>query len=82
MANKEYDNTTVIEFNIGWVKGDKKACVTAPAGTKICNNLKRLSKEKLKEVDMIINKDGSVYGHVPVSWVNISPPVKNNLSNE
>ena len=47
------------------------------------NRLAKLEKEYPDEVKLIArNMDGSVFYHIPKSWVKISPPVKRNLTEE
>ena len=47
------------------------------------NRLAKLEKEYPDEVKLIEeNMDGSVFYHIPKSWVKISPPVKRNLTEE
>ena len=63
------------EFVIEWIKGDEYAGVTVPSGTALKSKLIRLSEKNPKEVTIIVeNKDGSLFAHVPVSYVKISPP--------
>ena len=62
------------EFVIEWIKGDKKAAISAPSGTKIKNKLIKLTKEHPDECDYILNKDGYIFGHVPVNYIKISRP--------
>lgn len=63
------------EFSIEWIKGAEYAGVTAPSGTALKSKLLRLAKEKPDEVKMVaINQDGSVFVHVPVAYIKVSPP--------
>lgn len=63
------------EFSIEWIKGAEYAGVTAPSGTALKSKLLRLAKEKPDEVKVIaINQDGSVFAHVPVTYIKVSPP--------
>lgn len=63
------------EFVIEWIKGDEYAGVTVPSGTALKSKLIRLAEKNPKEVTIIVeNKDGSLFAHVPVSYVKISPP--------
>ena len=70
------------EFCIEWIKGEKKASVTAPNASRIKGKVLKLAESHPDEVDYIINKDGSIFAHVPVDWVKISPPTKMNLTEE
>lgn len=63
------------EFAIEWVKGAKYASVTVPSGTALKSKLLRLAENNPNEVRIIKeNKDGSLFAHIPVSYVKISPP--------
>ena len=63
------------EFSIEWIKGGDYAGVTAPSGTALKSRLLRLAKEKPDEVKVIaINQDGSIFVHVPVPYIKVSPP--------
>lgn len=65
------------EFVIEWVKGSEYAGVTAPSGTAFKSKLLKLSQDYPDEVKIIAeNKDGSIFAHVPVSYVKISHPRK------
>lgn len=63
------------EFVIEWIKGDEYAGVTVPSGTALKSKLIRLAEKNPNEVKIIVeNKDGSLFVHVPISYVKISPP--------
>ncbi len=65
------------EFAIDWIKGAESASVTAPPGTALKSKLLRLAKEYPDKVKILAeNKDGSIFAHIPVSFVKISPPRK------
>lgn len=65
------------EFAIEWVKGGKYAGVTVPSGTALKSKLLRLAKQNSEDVKIISeNNDGSVFAHIPVKYVKISPPRK------
>lgn len=65
------------EFAIEWVKGDKEAAVTVPSGTALKSKLIRLASEYPEEVKILVeNQDGSLFVHIPVNYVKISPPRK------
>ncbi len=65
------------EFVIEWIKGASYAGVTAPSGTALKAKLYRLAKENPNEVKIIVeNNDGSIYAHIPINYVKISPPRK------
>lgn len=63
------------EFSIGWLKGATYAEVSAPSGSALKSKLLSLSEKYPDEVtNIIINKDGSIFCHVPVSYVKVSHP--------
>ena len=65
------------EFAIEWIKGNDYAGVTVPSGTALKSKLMRYAQERPDEVKvMAVNKDGSVFFHVPVSYIKCSPPRK------
>ena len=65
------------EFSIEWVKGAEYAGVTVPSGTALKSKLLKLEKEHLNDVKVISeNEDGSIFVHIPVNYVKISPPRK------
>lgn len=65
------------EFAIEWVKGASCAGVTVPSGTALKSKLLKLSQEYPNEVKILAeNEDGSLFAHVPVKYVKISPPRK------
>lgn len=71
---------TMNEFAIEWVRSQKVATVTFPNNTGMKSKLIKYAEEYPDEVNYIENKDGSVVGHVPSSWIKIRP--KKNLSEE
>lgn len=63
------------EFAIEWIKGANNAGVTVPSGTALKSKLLRLAEKNPNEVKIIVeNKDGSLFAHVPVNYIKISPP--------
>lgn len=67
----------VNEFVIEWIKGMDYAGVTVPSRTALKSKLLNLSEKNPDDVKIIaINEDGSVYAHVPVKYIKISPPRK------
>lgn len=63
------------EFVIEWIKGADYAGVTVPSGTALKSKLLRLADKFPDEVKIIVeNKDGSLFVHIPVNYVKISPP--------
>ena len=63
------------EFAIGWLKGSDYAEVSAPSGSALKSRLLALSDQYPDEVtNIIINKDGSIFCHVLVSYIKVSHP--------
>ena len=63
------------EFVIEWIKGAEYAGVSVPSGTALKSKLLRLAEKNPDEVKIIVeNKDGSLFAHVPVNYIKISPP--------
>ena len=65
------------EFAINWIKGADYAEVTVPSGTALKSKLLKYAEKRPEEVNhVIVNKDGSMVCHVPVSLIKVSPPRK------
>ena len=65
------------EFCIEWIKGNEYAGVSVPSGTALKSKLMKYAESRPDEVKvMAVNKDGSAFFHVPVSYIKISPPRK------
>lgn len=65
------------EFAINWIKGADYAEITVPSGTALKSKLLKLAEEKPDEVNhVVINKDGSMVCHAPVSYIHVSPKRK------
>lgn len=65
------------EFSIEWIKGADYAGVTVPSNTSLKSKLLRLAEKNPNEVKIMAeNKDGSLFAHVPVNYIKISPPKK------
>ena len=63
------------EFAIAWVKGSNYAEVSAPSGSALKSKLLSLSEKYPDEVtNIVINKDGAIFSHVPVSYIKVSHP--------
>lgn len=63
------------EFAIEWIKGAEYAGVTVPSGTALKSKLLKLVDKNPKDVKIVAqNKDGSLYAHIPINYVKISPP--------
>lgn len=63
------------EFAINWLKGADYAEVSAPSGSALKSKLMSLAEKYPEDVtNIIINKDGSIFCHIPVSYVKVSHP--------
>lgn len=63
------------EFAIEWVRGSGYAGVTVPSRTALKSKLLRLADKNPDDVKIIKeNDDGSLFAHVPVNYIKISPP--------
>lgn len=59
---------------IEWSKNHKRATLSLSQGRTI-SRVKRLAEKYPEEVQILAeNKDGSLYAHIPVSWIKINPP--------
>jgi len=66
-------NENVIE----WLRGQDTVALTLCSGSKFANKIiKKYSKSHPDEVTYHVNEDGSVFAHVPLKWIKISPPRK------
>lgn len=54
-------------------EGREKATITAAEQWSV-NLLKKLAEEFPEQVDIYVNKDGSIFGHVPWKWMKLTPP--------
>lgn len=66
---------------IDWLTGDDTITLSLTQ-EKYRNKIKRLAEQYPDEVDYIVNEDGSVFAHVPVRWLKISPPRKVEMTEE
>lgn len=63
------------EFAINWLKGGTYAEITVPSGTALKSKLLKYAESRPDEVNhVVVNKDGSMVCHVPVSYIKVSPP--------
>lgn len=63
------------EFAIEWTKDRNYAGVTAPSNSALKNRLLRYAEERPDEVKIIaLNKDGSIFAHMPISYIHCYPP--------
>ena len=68
------------EFVIEWLRGQTVAAITAPSASALKTKLIKLAADHPEECDYIENKDGSVFGHVPVKYIKLRAP--QNVSEE
>ena len=67
----EGSNENVIE----WLRGDKIAAISAPNKSRLKGKVLKLAEQFPDEVEIRArNKDGSIFAHVPVSFVTIRKP--------
>ena len=65
------------EFAIEWIKGRDWAGVTAPSHTRLKSRILKLAEQNPDEVQVLAeNVDGSIFAHVSVKYIKISPPRK------
>lgn len=65
---------------IEWIRDEALAGVTLTQGRYI-TRIEKLAEEYPDECQIVArNKDGSIFAHIPVSWVKIGPP--KNVSEE
>lgn len=73
----------VNECAANFIKGEKVASVTAASGMKWNNSIRKLAEEFPEKVQIIaVNEDGSIFAHVPSSWMKIQPPRKVEMTDE
>ena len=63
----------ITENVVEWLIGQDRVTVTF-SQKKHVNKLKRLAEMYPDEVDCYENKDVSVYGHMPLTWLRFSRP--------
>ena len=67
----ENTNECVIE----WVRGGDHAGVTAHSNSRLKSRIEKLAEKFPDKVKIIArNEDGSIFAHVPISYVKINPP--------
>lgn len=65
----------VQEHIIEWLKGEKKALVTAPSNSALKSKFLALSEKYPDEVKTLkINADGSLCGEIPVKFIRLKAP--------
>lgn len=63
------------EYSIDWIQGNGYASVSAPSASALKNQILRLKEKYPDEVTIInANKDGSIFAHVPISYIRVSHP--------
>ena len=63
-------NENVIEF----LENQERAMVTFSQG-RFKSRIRKLAAEHSEECNIVAeNPDGSIYAHIPTSWIKISPP--------
>ena len=60
---------------IEWITNDDRITVTFTQ-PRMITRIKNLAKTHPDDVDYIINKDGSLFGHVPLRFLKLNPPPK------
>lgn len=73
---ERYDEN-VVEY----ATGSKTATFTF-SQKKWINKMTKYSESHPDEVDIVINPDGSAFGHVPVDWIKISPKRTRTMTEE
>lgn len=64
-------NENVIE----WLRGSDIAGITAPAGSRLKGRVVKLAQTHPDQVGVVKeNPDGSIFAHVPVKFIKVSPP--------
>lgn len=64
-------NENVIE----WLRGSDIAGITAPAGSRLKGRVMKLAQTHPDQVEIVKeNQDGSIFAHVPVKFIKVSPP--------
>ena len=67
----------VNECAVNFIKGEKVASVTAAAGTKWNNRIRKWAEEFPEAVQILaVNEDGSVFAHFPSKFVKLERPVE------
>lgn len=57
-----------------WYTGEKRVSVTF-SQRKYVNKLKKYAEKYPDEIEIVKeNQDGSIFAHIPISWVKFSPP--------
>lgn len=70
-------NENVIE----WLTGQEKVSLTL-GQEKHVKRVRRFAERFPDQVDIVENEDGSIFAHVPLSWIKITPPQKREYTEE
>lgn len=63
------------ECAIAWIRGGEYAEVTAHNGSKLKGRVLKLAEQHPEDVKiLVINKDGSIFAHVPVKYAKLRAP--------
>ena len=59
---------------IEWIRGEKTASITF-SQERFKTRLEKLAKDRPEDCQILErNEDGSIFAHVPLSWIKIIPP--------
>ena len=61
------------ENNIEWLTGEKVISLTLTSQRHI-TKIKKLAEKKPEDVKLTVNKDGSVYAEIPLSYLKLRAP--------
>lgn len=61
------------ENNIEWITGEKVISLTLTSQRHI-TKIKKLAEKKPEDVKIIVNKDGSVYAEIPLTYLKLRAP--------
>lgn len=65
----------VKDCDLNWFHGEKEVSVTAASGSSLKYRILKYAESHPNEVRIEKeNEDGSVFAHIPLSWVRVSPP--------
>lgn len=79
--NRVKNANGMVENVIEWIDGDDYVAVTLSSRNK--NKLIKLAEKFPDDVDFVReNKDGSVFGHIPLKWVAMRKPRQVNYTDE
>lgn len=70
-------NENAIEF----LRGQKTATITL-SSKRLRNRIYTYQKKYPDDVEILSDKDGVLYAHIPTSWIRLVPPQQRTLSEE